>query len=39
MDRYGSEVWFYQTVGEPKSPPGIRPTKFSATDLSRFYEV
>lgn len=24
MDPYGYEIWFYQTVGEPKPPPGTK---------------
>jgi nitrate reductase NapE component len=24
MDPYGYEVWFYQTVSEPKPPPGTK---------------
>ncbi len=24
MDPYGYEVWFYQTVGEPKPPQGVK---------------
>jgi len=24
MDPYGYEIWFYQTVGEPKPPAGAK---------------